>query len=296
MLTIKKGCSVKCWCPRCKCDTNHKILHVEKESDSTDDYWWEEAYAIAQCQGCDDICFYRETVDDSDEVCDDYEFGNFHYEPHHYTYPYSQLASEPIDTWQLPGDISGIYKETISSLNNDNLRLAAIGFRSIIESICDDCKIKSGNLATRINSLTTQKLITKADRDRLHSIRFIGNDAVHAGKLFSKNELLVVAAIVNGILNNRYLIERQYRELEERPVRTYAEFVALLDKHLLTRAFGDEDTLMNLMNAPREVIADDLAEYETQLKADITAGKYDKLQPTTLTPKGVQKYKVVKIK
>ncbi|WP_140386550.1 DUF4145 domain-containing protein, partial [Vibrio parahaemolyticus] len=65
--------------------------------------------------------------------------------------------------------------------------LAGIGFRATIEAVCNDQSIQGKELSTRINNLASNGLISKKDSTRLHSIRFLGNDAAHDIKVPKKD-------------------------------------------------------------------------------------------------------------
>lgn len=69
-----------------------------------------------------------------------------------------------------------IYKETVKAINAECYTLAAAGFRAVIESICLDKQIEGDNLEAKVNNMQKAGIITMEDRNRLHSVRFLGND------------------------------------------------------------------------------------------------------------------------
>lgn len=111
------------------------------------------------------------------------EEGSAIYPTRYMTYPFhQQIAKGLTDLWSVPENISAAYKETLTALNNKCFLLAAAGFRMVIEAVCKENNVQGKSLETKINNLAKDGIIIKHDRDRLHSIRFMGNDSVHLMK------------------------------------------------------------------------------------------------------------------
>lgn len=246
-----------------------------------------------QCCGCDTICFLTESQDESDFVYD--ENGNMSLEKTCKTYPFHQLVAEKLkDLWFIPSDIRKIYDETLDSLNNHCYLLAAAGFRVIVEAICEDRKIDGKSLETKINNLCKKGIITRNDRDRLHSIRFMGNDSVHSVKKPTKEQLLLVLEIIHNMLNNLYILAAKGRDILEGPITTFEDFATLLDVGLKKHQVGHIDILRNLLPPTRRLITEDRGKFETELQEKIRCGKYKKLAicPNQGNAKN-QQYKII---
>ena len=287
---------IKCYCDSCERKTNHNILASEKMNSKDEEYWWSSSFLLVKCCGCETISFLKETVEE--RVIDYDKSGEIIYPTHQMTYPNHKRFADPIkNLWPIPSNIVTIYKETINSLNNDCFLLAAAGFRVIIEAICIDNHIKGKSLETKINNLHRRDIITKNDRDRLHSIRFMGNDSVHAIKSPDKQQIRLVLDIIHNMLNGLYVLTDKCRQILEGPIRTYDEFISLLEEGLVKHSVGEVDILKNLLPPSRHVIKEDRSLFESQLKEKISSGEYKKLQlcpPPTAAGKN-QQYKILEI-
>lgn len=285
----------RCYCSACNQLTKHLILAEDTEHSDTDDYWWKTIYRLVKCCGCDHLSFDTELWDDSYM---DYDTdGNLVMYEQHVSYPEKEGTIKPINvSWNFPTHIYHIYSETVTAINNTCYRLAAAGFRAVIEAICIDKNISSKNLEGKINALHKAGIITKADRDRLHSIRFIGNDSIHEMKLPSKDAVLLVLEIINGILTNLYVWDKKVKEHLECPIGNMSEFIKLLDKGLSERKVGDVDILINFLPENRRLIKEDMKKFEQELQSMIQAGNYTKLSICKSPTEGrSQQYKVENI-
>lgn len=288
---MQKG---KFYCSVCGRITHHDVLFEKKTgAGPNDDFWWHEEYRVVQCCGCDHISFNLESVDESMVRYNEIE-GSEELYPEYTSYPVAEGKIQPIEfTWNFPNTIYSIYRETLTALNEKCYFLAGAGFRMIIEAICKDKQIKFKNLEAQINGLRRQGIISEADRNRLHSIRFVGNDSVHVTKSPTKEDLNLLLEIINGILFNLYVIEDKLRGKLEKPIQKYEDFERLLLDALSSYEIGHVDILSNLLPKNRQLIKDDISTFETQLKQDIEEGKFAKLElyPTRADRK--QQYKIV---
>lgn len=284
----------KFYCSVCKRLTHHNVLGEKSVSaDGDAEFWWNQKYRIVQCCGCDHVSFNMESVDES-MVRYDID-GNEELYSEYTSFPVAEGDVRPIEyTWNFPSTIYKIYSETLTAFNNKCYALAAAGFRMIVEAICKDKEIKFKNLEAQINGLRKQGIISEADRNRLHSVRFMGNDSVHVEKTPTKEDLLLVLEIINGILSNLYVIEDKIKDRLEKPIQNFKDFEALLLEGLSSREVGEVDILRNLLPENRRLIKEDIASFESQLKQNIQEGKFSKLELCPLPSEGrKQQYKIV---
>ena len=189
-----------------------------------------------------------------------------------------------------------IYKETVKAINAECYTLAAAGFRAVIESICLDKQIEGDNLEEKINNMQKAGIITMADRNRFHSVRFLGNDSVHEIKTPERRKLLVVLEIIENILKNLYVFEEKISSELESPIKTISEFISLLNDGLAEKTIGTVDVLRNLLPENRLLIREDLSKFELELIEMINKGKYNKLALCPPPSQGRhQQYKVINI-
>lgn len=267
---------IKVYCPICRQTTNHFVLHsVKRYADANEDYWWCQTFSIVKCCGCDYVGFHLKAMDESQIEYDD--DGHELLASTIRIFPHSHNEIEPISTWVIPSEINAVYKETINCYNHHNYRLAGAGMRAIVEAICKDKGIDGKNLEIKINRLTSQGIITKNDRDRLHAIRFIGNDSIHILKNYKPEELRIAIDIIHGILNNLYVIEDKFLGLGVRPVASIDEFLEVLTENLKKTQSGQIDTLRNFLKHDRRIIGADLSAYEQELCLRINNGTFSGL-------------------
>lgn len=289
---MQKG---KFYCSVCGRITHHNVLFEKKTgAGPNDDFWWHEEYRVVQCCGCDHISFNLESVDESMVRYNEID-GSEELYPEYTSYPVAEGNIQPIEfTWNFPNTIYSIYRETLTALNEKCYFLAGAGFRMIIEAICKDKQIKFKNLEAQINGLRKQGIISEADRNRLHTIRFVGNDSVHVAKSPTKEDLNLLLEIINGILFNLYVIEDKLRGKLEKPIQKYEDFEKLLLDSLSSYEVGHVDILRNLLPKNRQIIKDDISVFENQLKQNIEIGQFTKLELCPTPPDGRrQQYKIV---
>ena len=284
--------NVKCYCPICKQHTHHQVMAEHLYEGDDDEYFWRQTYRMVKCCGCEHVSFDIETFEESNVRYDD--DGNMTFYPEHLSYPDQEGKLKPIETsWDFPDSVLKIYKETVKAINNECYTLAAAGFRAVIESICLDKKINGKNLELKINNMQKAGIITLADRDRFHSVRFLGNDSVHEIKTPERRTLLSVLEIIEGILKNLYVYEGIISSELERPIKTIEEFIVLLNEGLKDKTVGTTDVLRNLLPQNRRLIREDMSKYEQALIDLIDNGKYDKLSLCPPPSQGRhQQYKV----
>lgn len=291
---LKKDGKIDAYCSCCKRKTHHALLHSERVPYPDDDMWGYVEYQTVKCLGCDNISFQLEMCDETDEDYDSY--GDTCYTPRYVSYPSGPTKEVKVleYTMELPPDIDAIYRETIRAFNDGLLRLTATGFRATIEAVCINTKTEGKNLDQKINNLCKSGIITKRDRDRLHSVRFIGNDSVHEIKAPNQQQLELVLEIINSMLNSLYVLDNKCYVLE-RPVSNFDELEQIIDKVLEDKTTGMVLSFENLINKDRRVISADRRAMETLLQENIKNGSYTKLSicPPPADNKSPQQYKIL---
>ena len=196
----------KDYCPSCCQITNHANLFNKKNVALDDDiFHWEENFEVIECLGCENIQF-RKRYSSEDMIRED-ENGSYEWYEESKYYPRNLLYHKILGSiYLLPDKIRIVYIETIEALKNNCYILSSVGLRAIIEAICLEQKISGKNLEIKTNNLVKNKLITENDGNRLHSIRFLGNDSVHQMEVPSEEKLRVALDIIEHMIKNLYLI------------------------------------------------------------------------------------------
>lgn len=221
----------KVYCSKCNIHTNHKVIHKENiESETPNDFYWDEYYFIAQCAGCDEINFVK--------IYTDEDMDRYSTSPTNYyrltTYP----PQPPLDTSRhdilydkrvftnVPDAIEKVYTEVCDAFNGKLYYLSTMGLRMLIESICKDLDIKQGTLLTddflepkldengkeivskslhgKIFGLYEKRHITIPQLQVLIQIKNIGNQAAHEIKRPSKTSIKDMIKIIEDLLHMHY--------------------------------------------------------------------------------------------
>jgi len=219
----------KAYCPKCRQNTNHKSL-FKKDTGSVGpqvDFHWSEIFEIIECAGCENIQFKKTYNDESMEAYSSDGEGVISYDEI-ICYPFSLKNHNKLHyLWGLPVKIRAIYEETLEAFKAKSYILTGAGFRAIIEAVCIDKGI-NGDLKQMIDNLLNKKFITEKERNRLHSIRFIGNDSIHEGVKPDEKTLFIVLEIVEHLLNNLYLIDSNAEDHLETIINDYNKFEELV--------------------------------------------------------------------
>lgn len=245
----------KYFCRNCKGIRNQKELHkVEKRGSENDDYFqWVDKYLIIECEGCDTVSFLK-IYGNSDMTFHDEE-GNIDYYEDETIYPlYLEKSTEISYKYYLPEKIKEIYSETINSLKSKSFILTAGGLRATIEAICNHLKIKKGNLEERINLLHGKGYLTISESKRLHSIRFLGNDALHEIETPKKEHLFILLDIINHLLTNLYINDKIIKGKVETVIDDFEDFLKLIQNKLTKDMVGKSFELLEIIGNSKRLI------------------------------------------
>ena len=194
--------SIKIKCKSCQIETNHLVLFEHEENGTHGEVVdWRSRYQTVKCLGCDRVAFRELYEDDSNY---DHETGENDTVETIYPNPNEKKVIEGYE--EFPSKTAAIYCETIKALSGNMRLLAALGLRTIVESICIDKKIEGANLEVRINKLVETGLLSSKQAGFLHAQRYLGNTAAHEIKLPKANELYAAFDIVETMLKTIYIL------------------------------------------------------------------------------------------
>ncbi|WP_161607095.1 DUF4145 domain-containing protein [Myxococcus xanthus] len=269
-----------CWnsCTSCSNNTDHEILEeVINGPDDPSDYPEYDYYQIVKCKGCHKVSFRKETQD----------YVNYDYDEHGGVNPtitietYPRILKDHRGIRRLhpvPQSVRDIYTETINATKENALTLAGIGFRAVIEAICNDQQIKGKDLKTRIANLAKNGMISNMEANRLHAIRFLGNDAAHDIKCPRSESIRVVLQIVEHLIENIYILDSELSGTLETVISDYSEFRAILTLSLKDHQSGAEHPLSNFLGKAVRRLVDTFQNMEKQLISEISSGNFTELQ------------------
>lgn len=256
---------VKNFCISCEQETAHDIEGVHSESPDPNEYHCLIEHAVVKCKGCGKVSFRRAFHDFEGAFLTEYDKWDVPVDVENY--PKAKHGN--IDTKYLPDIVESIYSETCNAYRDGALTLAGIGFRATIEAICNDQKIIGKELSTRINNLASKGLISKKDSTRLHSIRFMGNDAAHDIKKPSEKSLKAALIIVEHLLTTVYILDAESAGKLDTIIEDYTKFEKLLIEKLSEFKAGDEYPIQKFLGKDIRLISGATKSLEKQLDAKI---------------------------
>ena len=261
-------------CATCDRETWHDVLfrHVESEYE----YRVDKMYFVVQCRGCKTVAFRKVVVDYESA----YPTGEDEWEVPRDVYCYPGVLvgyKELRDVWEVPEPVRDVYRQSIHAIRDQSNILAGIGLRATIEAICNDKGISGRTLDKRIDSLAKTGLISQTDAERLHAIRFLGNDAAHEIRKTDEESLLIALRIIEHLLLNIYILDGGTDGKLETIIKSPEKFIEVLDAKLPAFAAGDEVPLAKLFGKDIRRFHGHLAKHERHLIAEIAAGKYSRL-------------------
>lgn len=193
-------------------------------------------------------------------------------------YPkYNPDQDEIAEILRAPDVVQEIYAETIRAVEAGALTLAGLGLRGTIEAVCNDRKIVGRNLEGRITKMAAQGLVSSKDAERLHAIRFLGNDAAHEIRKPNKQQISIALKIINHMVQSVYLLDLEVSGKLETIISDEEEFKKLLSKNLRAFNAGDEYPLAKFLGKDIRRLGQGASALEAHLLSSINSGKYAEL-------------------
>lgn len=250
-------------CPSCQQETAHFVKGKHRETGG-EEYNCATIYFIVKCRGCGGVTFryvFRDfenafpISDDDWDVPEDIEIFPKFVKNHR----------ELEGMYRVPDLVQAVYQETLSGIKEGAGILAGLGLRGTIEAVCNDQGITGRNLEIRISKLATQGLISQRDADRLHAIRFLGNDAAHDILKPSKEQISVALKIVDHLIASVYILAAEAAGTLDTIVSSFENFFELLEPHLNAFSSGDEYPLAKFLGKDVRRIQGSLSNLEAEL-------------------------------
>ncbi len=204
----------KILCRSCQNETWHSILNETSTGSSNEDgeVWDKTTSHTLQCNGCENVCLLTEYVFSEDI---DPRTGDLEITRKIYPSPYKPVRNTIEGVYVLPATVRAIYEETVKSINNNLMILAAIGIRSTIEAIALDKKITVNGIKGKISQMVSQGIVTEDGAKLLSLIRDIGNKATHEIKKHHREDIKLCIDIVEGMLKNLYVYPKEAEQTKE---------------------------------------------------------------------------------
>jgi len=263
-------------CRQCKTKTRHTEI-CKSEDHGTDEYSFYSSYAVVQCLGCETKSFRYHWKD----IEQAYPVSEDEWEVPEGTECYPQYDPTHVDleeVYVVPELVRSIYQESVTAVQAQALTLAGLGLRGTIEAVCNDKGVSGRDLEKRITKMAALGIISKSDADRLHAIRFLGNDAAHDIKRPEKDQISVALKIINHLIQSVYILQIESEGKLDTILVNDSEFIDLLNEKLSEFQSGDEVPLGKIFGKDRRRLGSSASTFETQLISEINSGNYTKLK------------------
>jgi len=194
------------FCNHCKSETNHVCqAEYRRERDFGIHVWEETLNRLWICAGCETAVL---------EIC--YIHPGFgapeNYDSQFFPRRNEHEAAEKYFQ-KLPAKLYKIYRETVRAYNDGLNVLCAAGLRALMEGICADKGVTGRNLKRKINALVGQ--LPASIVSNLHSLRFIGNTALHELNPPSRETLGLAIEVVGDLMNFMYELDYKTNRLSQ---------------------------------------------------------------------------------
>jgi hypothetical protein len=180
--------------------------------------------------------------------------------------------------YYCPYLVEKIYKETLTALSSKCLILAGVGLRGIIDSGCKDLSIPGRDLELKINKLAKLGYISQRDSERLHGVRFLGNDAAHDIIEPEEETINIALKIIEHLLTSLYILPKLSDGKIDTAISEFSMFLEMIEEKLSNLSVGDEIPIVKIFGKDRRRIQGALANLENTLIEQIKASTYTKLQ------------------
>lgn len=247
-----------------------------QHADSEYEYRVDTFHQVLRCKGCKTLSFRKVVVDyESSYPVDD---GEWHVPKDIFDFPRVLKGHKKLgDLWEIPKLVREIYTQSLHAVRDGSNILAGIGLRATVEAICNEQSIQGRTLDKRIDGLAKAGLISQRDAERLHAIRFLGNDAAHEIRASSESNLLIALRIIEHLQVTLYVLDGDAGGSLDTIIRKPQNFVEVLDKKVATFRADDEVPMAMIFGKDVRRLHGYLATHEAFLIAEIKSGNYAKL-------------------
>lgn len=261
-------------CHACDRDTRHDLLAEELESEH--DYRVDTSFQIVECRGCGKKSFRKqiEWLEEGYQI----DENEWVIPVDVSTYPNVLKGHKAVqEIEQAPLLVAEIYKQSLEAIKAKLNVLAGIGLRATIEAICNERNVPGKLLVQRIDRLAKSGLISTNDADRLHAIRFLGNDAAHEIQAADARGLLIALRIIENLIVSLYVLDSGANGVLQTLIKNFAEFELFLNAQIAISKKGDELPLVRILGRDARRFHGYLKSHETQLISKISSCAYTAL-------------------
>ena len=200
-------------CNGCGGDRNHVVLHSVKTSWSEEEgkYTGTDSYETLQCAGCDSIKLRH--------------VATYPGEPYETTAYFPAAVFRPRPRWfdDLIQDlildqdyVLDLFNEIYIALQHNQLRLAAIGVRALLEAIMIAKTGDQRSFAANVNTFAAAGYLSDVQKERVVAILDAGHAAIHRGYAPQRDDVVTLLDIAEHIVESVFLHDAKVQRLKAR--------------------------------------------------------------------------------
>lgn len=261
-------------CALCERNTWHEVLY--QHTDSEHEYRMDTIHQTLQCKGCKTLSFQKVVIDFESA----YPISDDEWEVPKEIFNYPRVLSghkKLGDLGDVPKLVREIYTQSLNAIRDDSTILAGIGLRATVESICNEQAIPGRTLDNKIDGLAKSGIISRNDAERLHAIRFLGNDAAHESRSNTESNLIIGLRIIEHLLLTIYVLDGEVGGGFDTIIKSPEKFLELLEKKLVSFKSGEEIPLAMIYGKDIRRLHGYASSHEAFLIAEIKNAKYPRL-------------------
>lgn len=198
--------NIKLHCNVCLGERWHKTLHIakkehhEEDDDQSAGYAEICTYRLVECNGCENISLHVKWWCSGAP-----EEENFQWPP-----KVSRRKPKWMTDLILLENINNPFKgdflhEIYAALASDNLRLAVLGIRALLEQIMVESVQDQGNFRANLAKFEAEGFISKIQRAAIEPVVEAGHASMHRGFKASRDEVEVIMDVVENLLESIYI-------------------------------------------------------------------------------------------
>lgn len=195
----------KLHCNSCAGERWHLLLHQVQKSWQEDDEpgnFYEEIcdYMLAECSGCEEVSLHTEwrSSSSSEVILSRWPPKISRKEPR---WLFSLLVSENFNN---PYKYEFL-KEIYIALSNNNLRLAVIGVRALLEQVMIESVGDQKSFKENLNKFMENGYISRVQKDTIVPVLEAGHASMHRGFKAKKAEVEALVDVVENIIESIYI-------------------------------------------------------------------------------------------
>lgn len=211
-------------CNKCLRHTNHAVLWKQDFpwSEDLDEgrHWIEgaDSFRVVQCQGCDAVMmehahWFSEEMDADGRPITHREF----YPPTVTRHPPAWRREIHLWSKHLEENIFPLLNEINAAYRYGSFRIAAMGLRTLVETIMTDQVGRHDNFATAIDSFFAKGFVAERQQDQFKSVLVeAGHAATHRGYSPTREDIDFLLDVTEGLIDEVYFRPARAKKVRDR--------------------------------------------------------------------------------